>query len=104
MAVLRRLHQFREAEALRLGRPPYYILPDPTLVELATSPPADLAEMPALRRRLSGRFGRLLRQALQSGVTDPPVERRRANGEEQVQRPRRPPSPADRERLQRLKH
>ncbi|MCH8346588.1 MAG: HRDC domain-containing protein [Chloroflexi bacterium] len=48
--------------------------------------------------------GRLLRQALQSGVTDPPVERRRANGAEQVQRPRKPPSPADRERLQRLKH
>jgi ribonuclease D len=103
LAVLRRLHLFRESEALRLGRPPYYILPDPTLVELASDPLVDLTEMPSLRKRVSGRFGRLLRQALQSGVTDPPVDRRHRNGAEQMLRPRRPPTPADRERLQRLK-
>ena len=72
-AILKRLFTLREAEARRLNRPPYYVLPHETLVYLASNPTVDLAQFPPLRRQVDSRFGRLLRAALHKGLADPPI-------------------------------
>ena len=72
-AVLKRLFRLREAEARRRNRPPYYVLPHESLVQLASEPAADLARLPSLKGRLESRFGRLLRAALRKGLADPPI-------------------------------
>ena len=72
-AILKRLFILREAEARRRNRPPYYVLPHETLVQLASNPAADLAQLPSLRKQIDSRFGRLLREALHTGLADPPI-------------------------------
>ena len=72
-AILKRLFILREAEARRRNRPPYYVLSHETLVYLASNPAVDLAQLPALRRQVDSRFGRLLRAALDRGLADPPI-------------------------------
>ena len=93
LAVLRELFRFREEQASRLDRPPFKVVPDFALVELASEPAADLSTVKGL-----GRFGRPpadrgLRAAIDSGLRSQPVTR-----------PRRPrsrdvPGPAERERI-----
>ena len=72
-AILKRLFMFREAEARRRNRPPYYILPHETLLHLASNPDADLAQLPSLRGQVNSRLGRLLLAALHKGLADPPI-------------------------------
>ena len=72
-AILKRLFMFREAEARRRNRPPYYILPHETLLHLASNPAADLAQLPSLRGQVNSRLGRLLRATLHKGLADPPI-------------------------------
>ena len=74
-AILKRLFILREAEARRLNRPPYYVLPHETLVHLASNRDKGLSQTPSLKRQLDSRFGRLLRSALDSGLADPPISR-----------------------------
>ncbi|MCK5433709.1 MAG: HRDC domain-containing protein [Dehalococcoidales bacterium] len=91
LAVLQSLFLFREEEARRQHRPPFFILPDATLIFLATSPEAALSEIPGLGQTGLKRFGQGLQQALHNGITAPPIHRPhpikavRAS-EEQVQR------------------
>ncbi len=91
LAVLQSLFLFREAEARRQHRPPFFVLSDATLIFLATSPEADLSEVPGLGQTGLKRFGQGLQQALRNGITAPPIHRphpikaKRAT-EEQVQR------------------
>ena len=90
-AILKRLFTLRDAEARRRNRPPYYILPHETLVQLASDPAADLAQLPALKGRVDSRFGRLLRTALDEGLADPPISnpvrpRRRAATRIEIER------------------
>jgi len=91
LAVLQSLFLFREEEARRQHRPPFFVLPDATLIFLATSPEAALSEVPGLGQTGLKRFGQGLQQALYSGITTPPIHRPhpikavRAS-EEQVQR------------------
>ncbi len=91
LAVLQSLFLFREQEARRQHRPPFFVLPDASLIFLATSPEAALSEVPGLGQTGLKRFGQGLQQALHNGITAPPIHRPhpikavRAS-EEQVQR------------------
>ncbi|MFC1920395.1 ribonuclease D [Chloroflexota bacterium] len=86
LAILRSLFIFREKEALHQHRPPFFILPDATLVLLAASPDTPFSEIPGLGQTGLKRFGQGLRQALQNGITAPPVHRQR---HARVERPTR---------------
>jgi len=74
-AVLQSLFLFREEEARRQHRPPFFVLPDATLIFLATSPEVALSEVPGLGQTGLKRFGQGLQQALHNGITAPPIHR-----------------------------
>ncbi|MFC2003906.1 ribonuclease D [Chloroflexota bacterium] len=91
LAVLQSLFLFREEEARRQHRPPFFVLPDASLIFLATSPEAVLSEVPGLGQTGLKRFGQGLQQALRNGITATPIHRPRLikavrASEEQVQR------------------
>jgi ribonuclease D len=92
LAILRSLFLFREEEARRQHRPPFFVMSDTALITLATSPTAAFSEVPGLGQTGLQRFGRGLQQALREGLAAPPI--------------RRPPSMPDermsREQVQRL--
>jgi len=75
LAVLQSLFLFREEEAQRQHRPPFFVIPHATLISLATSPEADLSEVPGLGQTGLKRFGQGLQQALRNGTTAPPIRR-----------------------------
>jgi ribonuclease D len=75
LAVLKHLFIFREKEAQRWHRPPFYILPDETLVFLAAHPRAESHEVPNLRQTGSKQFDQDLFQALREGLNAAPVQR-----------------------------
>ena len=75
LAILRSLALFREEEAIRQGRPPFFIIPDFTLVALAANPQTDLSKLSGLGPVGLRRFGPGLRQALEEGRIAPPVQR-----------------------------
>jgi len=90
LAVLQSLFLFREEEARRQHRPPFFVLPNATLIFLATSPEATLSEVPGLGQTGLKRFGQGLQQALRNGITAPPIQRHPIKAvhvsEEQAQR------------------
>ena len=75
LAILRSLFMFREEEAQRQHRPPFYIIPDTALITLAASPATAFSDVPGLGQTRPQRFGRGLRQALRDGLTAPPISR-----------------------------
>ena len=75
LAVLQSLFLFREEEARRQHRPLLMVLPDATLIFLATDPETALSEVPGLGQTGLKRFGQGLRQALRDGITAPPIHR-----------------------------
>ncbi len=75
LAVLQSLFLFREEEARRQHRPPFFVVPNATLVFLASSPEADLSEVPGLGQTGLKRFGQGLQQALREGLAAPPIRR-----------------------------
>jgi ribonuclease D len=75
LAVLRRLFLFREEQALRQGRPPFFVMPDHTLTALASNPSADLSNVSGIGPIGLQRFGTGLQQALRLGQADPPIKR-----------------------------
>ena len=91
LAVLQSLVLFREKEARRQHRPPFFVLPHTTLIFLATNPETALSEVPGLGQTGLKRFGKGLQRALQNGITAPPIHRPRPvkairPSKEQVQR------------------
>ena len=85
---------FREEDARRQHRPPFYVVPDAALVSLAMSPTATLSNVPGLGQTGLQRFGRGLQQAIRDGLAAPPIHRS-------------PPVAAERlshEQIQRLAH
>ena len=91
LAVLRSLFLFREEEARRQHRPPFFVLPDASLVFLAINPEAAFSEVPGLGQTQLKWFGQGLQQALYKGITAPPIHRPRLikaarASEEQAQR------------------
>ena len=94
LAILRSLFMFREEEARRQHRPPFYVVPDAALVSLAMSPTATLSNVPGLGQTGLQRFGRGLQQAIRDGLAAPSIHRP-------------PPVAAERlshEQIQRLTH
>ena len=75
LAILRSLFLFREAEARRQNRPPFFVMPETALIFLAASPTAALSEVPGLGQTGLQRFGRGLQQALREGLAAPPIRR-----------------------------
>jgi ribonuclease D len=73
LAVLQSLFLFREEEAKRQHRPPFFVLPGDSLIFLATSPGAVFSEVPGLGQTGLKRFGHGLRQALRDGLAAPPI-------------------------------
>ena len=88
LAVLYSLYLFRDEEARRQHRPPFFIMPDIALVSLAASPTTD-GMGPGLQR-----YRRGLQQALHDGLTAAPI-----------QIPPPPPyEPSTAEQIKRLSH
>ena len=75
LAILRSLFLFREKEARRQHRPPFFVIPHTTLITLATCPTLALSEVPGLGQTGLKQFGRGLQQALREGLAAPPVRR-----------------------------
>ena len=75
LAILRSLFLFREEEARRQHRPPFYVIPDAALISLATSPPATLSKVPGFGQAGLQRFGPGLQQALREGLAARPIHR-----------------------------
>lgn len=82
LTILQSLFLFREEEARRQRRPPFFVLPDTALIFLAANPTTAFAQVPGLGQAGLHRFGQALQQALRDGLVAPPV--------------RRPPSTAER--------
>ena len=94
LAILQSLFLFREEEARRQHRPPFFVLPNATLIFLATNPEAALSDVPGLGQTGLKRFGSGLRQVLRNGIGTPPINRPHLI---KVKR-------ASKEQLQRLNH
>lgn len=72
-AVLHALYCFREQEALRLGRPPYRVMGNETMLTLARDPGQRLESLPGIGRPYLGPRRRALLAALTQGRQDPPL-------------------------------
>lgn len=68
LAVLRALWHWREAEALAANRPPFFILPHETLVDLAAAAAAHRPLEPLLPKHLSPRRREGLLRAVRAGL------------------------------------
>ena len=77
LAVLQSLHSFRENEALRLDRPPFKVLSDSVIAELATDPRSDIARVKGIGRYGRGPAVAGVRRAIQEGLSARPVQRPR---------------------------
>jgi ribonuclease D len=99
LTVLRELHALRDREARTRDVPPFRIMHDAVLVELARRQPAaaeELKRVPRLPRPLKGgRTAHEILDAVGRGLDLPPVERQERG------RPRRPKPGAVRKRLER---
>lgn len=95
-AVLAAVFSFREAEALRAGRPPHFILGNAALLTLARRPPTDPSSLPGSGRRLQGSMLRRLKQAIDAGMSADPIPWPRSKD-------RNPWTPEARARLSKLK-
>ena len=78
LAVLRSLHRFREQEAVRRDRPPFKVVSNEVLLEIAASPGSDLSRIKGI-----GRFGHppavdRVRAAIRDGLRVGPIKRPRA--------------------------
>ncbi len=75
LAILRSLFLFREGEARRQHRPPFYVVPDTILVSLSMNPPGALSNVPGLGQAGLQRIRLGLEQALGDGLAAPLIRR-----------------------------
>ncbi len=75
LAVLLSLYLFREKEAIRQHRPPFFIVPDAALVWLAGNPTSRLQDIPGLGGPAIQRYGRAIDDAIRQGLRSPLVHR-----------------------------
>lgn len=73
LAVLKSLVHFREEEARRWNRPPFYVIPDTVMINLAAEPINDLSTVSGLGKHILDRFGQGLKQALRLGWAASPI-------------------------------
>lgn len=74
-AVLKSLYQFRESQAELQNRPPFKVISNQALVEIAQTNPNHLEELsllPALSEKLVLRYGRKIMQAVKTGRSASP--------------------------------
>jgi ribonuclease D len=81
LAIARSLFQFRDQEARRRHRPPFFVMPDDALVTLAASPNSAFSAVPGLGQSGVQQFGPGLRQAIRDGQGAPPVNLPPYNGD-----------------------
>jgi ribonuclease D len=74
MAVLRQLWLWREEEARRLDRPPYFVLPHETLVALAVASVSSGAGHPPVPARISPRWRKPIERAIRAALAIPEAE------------------------------
>ena len=75
-AVLQAVFTYREREAERIDRPPFMVMGEPILTELARRAPRDaeaLKAVPGMTPDLIRRHGSALLQAVQEGLAAPPL-------------------------------
>lgn len=75
LAVAKHLFQFREAEAIRQGKPPYFVFSNQALIYLANEPEVPLIEVPGVSQYVVSRFGRSIQKAIREGLRVAPVNR-----------------------------
>lgn len=74
LSILKSLYSLREEEALRERRPPYFIFPDETLVNLASHPEEDLSNVFGLSDFRKRALGQRLLEAIHEGEKNSPIE------------------------------
>lgn len=79
-AVLREVFVFRDAEARRLGRPPYHVMSNEAMLALAQDPDRPLSELSGLRRGMKGDRAAELRRAVERGKAAVPIRMPRSSG------------------------
>jgi ribonuclease D len=103
LAVLRALWLAREARARELGLPPFKVLGEHAMIEIARKPPRAESELGAVKGVTPGvtrRFGAALWRAVEEGLRAPPIEPRvRAR----APAPRGPRDPDEEARYERLR-
>ena len=75
LAVLKSLHGFRDGEARRLDRPPFKVVSDAVLVELAASPGTELDSVNGIGRYARPPASKGLLRAIKDGLAGPAVKR-----------------------------
>jgi ribonuclease D len=75
LAILKSLLAFRAKEAIRRERPPFFVIPDNTLILLASNLSSDMADVPGLNMTTLERLKPGLEQAINEGLSGPPVLR-----------------------------
>ena len=78
LTVLKELTDWREATAARLDRPPFKVLDDDRLVDIARAQPGTLEELQAagLGARQTENWGAQLLEAIGRGLVDPLVQKK----------------------------
>ena len=79
LAILRELYVFRHNEGLRSGVPPFRILSERALIDIAKAGGGELSPTPDLPRGVLNRWGKRLQQARDRGLNAEPFERPRGN-------------------------
>jgi len=92
LGVLRELFRMRDARARELDRPPFKVLGNRTLLEIAENPPrklADLGEVKGITDLLMRRMGREIMAAVRAGRKEPhgPIPKLRGTTRRRMDRP-----------------
>ncbi len=88
LAILKTLVDYREDQAIRMGRPHFRVIPDMALFDLARNPDTDLRKVRGLGRFVRGGRANGIREAIAEGRSstppsppDPPKKRRLSRSE-----------------------
>ena len=75
LSALKSLVEYREIQAVKMGRPHFRVIPDAALVSLAVNPAAKLSQVRGLGRFTRGRLASGLRDAIRRGQEADPIRR-----------------------------
>jgi len=73
LAIFRELYLFRDAEARRLDRPPFKVVSDEVLMDIARNPDRPLSEVRRVNERWIHEAGRKIREAVARGKNAGPL-------------------------------
>ena len=75
LAILKLLYDFRESQAIKLNRPPGFVLSAEVLAFISANPDVELDEVPGLGHAGVRRFGKQIREAVSNGLISEPIIR-----------------------------